>query len=106
MRSGRFAFSLECKAEALLFGTCFFARAGPLFHKVFLAGWHGFSSRLLLQGNIECKATLCLFFSGMQSGRCAFSLEFKTGALLFGKGDFARAIIIPQGPGKSAKLCV
>ena len=25
-------------------------------------------------------------------GRCAFSLEFKTGALLFGKGDFARAV--------------
>lgn len=67
------AFSLKAKralcfwlwnamqVEALAFlGTCYFARAGPIFHKVFLAG-RKVMAKLPLHGNLwDAKRALCL----------------------------------------------
>lgn len=68
MQSGRLRFpgalllTLECNASGgfAFLGTCYFARAGPIFHKVFLAG-RKVMAKLPLPGNLwDAKRALCL----------------------------------------------
>lgn len=60
--AGALLLTLECNASGgfAFLGTCYFARAGPIFHKVFLAG-RKVMAKLPLPGNLwDAKRALCL----------------------------------------------